>query len=166
MNTTEHAQSIYAKALATATGLREIDALVRIQSLWPEIVELGERNGATEYSVTINPIANILAAALCGDYNADFHSGLSGALQTLSVIGVCSAVTSRFRPGYALARIEPDVSFKSTAMIGEPIIMSVKETTARGPVSILALNGWVNNGTDPLFSPRKLTMVKITNGSG
>ncbi len=165
MNNTESAQGIYASALAKIASLREVEALERVKALWPEVIEIGTRDDATEYSIVINPLVNILAAVLCGDYNAHFHSD-GGTLQTLSVIGVCSAVTSRFRPGYALAKIEPDVSFKNTAKIGEAIIMSVKEIGARGPVSILELKGWVNEGQDALFTPRKLTMVKIPASSG
>lgn len=109
----------------------------------------------------MTPAANIIGAIICGDHNATFHTG-SGVLQTLTLVGTCSAVTSQFRPGYALRKIQPEISFVKAVPIGASIVMTVRETRARGPISVFELTACVEGSDEELFFvPRILTMFKI-----
>lgn len=154
----DDAQQTYATTLPAELAA---DPLKLIAALWPDIEDLDiNEEGFTLYKITMNAIANTIGAALCGDLNARFHTG-AGVLQTLTLVGMCSAVTSRFRPGYALAKIQPDIAFKNTVRIGASVIMQMKELKARGGISIIELRGHVEETCQAVFTPRTLTMVKI-----
>lgn len=138
-----------------------------LHALLPKITDLGIRDGRQEYEITMSKTANTLAAILCGDHNVAFHT-TGGYLQTLPIIGICSAITSCFCPGYALLRIEPDVDFKrgvnfrSAVPVGVPVTMSVSLLSERGDTRILSLDGWYEDEGNKLFFPsRKLAMFKI-----
>lgn len=139
----------------------QIWELVRL--LWPEIEELGEENGYTRYRIKMTPLANTLGAIMGGDHNVAFHTG-AGVLQTLPLVAMCSAVTSRFKPGYMLRSIEPDISFDEKVPIGASVIMSTKLTRGGNGrrLMVFELQGRVEGSEKDLFSkPRLLTMFKI-----
>jgi hypothetical protein len=130
-------------------------------ALWPVIEDRGiNEDGFTIFRITMSDVANIIGAAMCGDLNASFHTG-TGVLQTLTLVGMCSAVISRFRPGYALAKIQPDIAFKNTVRIGSSVTMQMKELKARAGISIVELRGHIEETNLDVFTPRTLTMVKI-----
>lgn len=139
-----------------------------IHKLWPKIQELSNENSgdAERYRIQMSELANIISAIICGDHNVKFHTGPDAVLQTLPLIGMCSAVTSQFRPGYALRRIQPEISFLKTVSIKANVIMAAKEIKEREPLSIFELTARVEGSDEELFSePRILTMFKIPNPS-
>ncbi|MEK7462546.1 MAG: hypothetical protein AAB618_03145 [Patescibacteria group bacterium] len=140
--------------------LETIPAWSIVRALWPDIKELSEENGYRRFRIRMAPLANLLGAILCGDHNVEFHTA-GGVLQTLTLIGMCSAVTSQFQPGYALAKIKPEVAFKGTVPVGAYIIMSAKKQSERGPVVIFELMAEVEGGQELFSTPRYLTMFKI-----
>jgi hypothetical protein len=150
--------SVYIRALAKELGL--VDTSHLIHRLLPEIHSLGEYAGFQEYRIKMSRAANTLAAIMCADTNASFHTG-TGVLQTLTLVGMCSAVTSQFRPGYALAKIQPDITFRSAVPIEAAVIMGIKELKARGNISVVELRGRVEQTGHIVFTPRTLTMIKI-----
>jgi hypothetical protein len=161
-------QKTYVESLADVAGWTEKQRKRRrvllwllVRLLWPKIKELPTENEYRRYRITMTPAANIIGAIICGDHNATFHTG-TGVLQTLTLVGTCSAITSQFRPGYALRKIQPEISFVKAVPIGASIIMTVRETRARGPLSVFELTARVEGSEEDLFSvPRILTMFKI-----
>lgn len=144
---------------------RKLLLWIAVRLLWPKIEMLSEKSGYRHYRIRMTRFANTLGAIICGDHNAVFHTG-TGVLQTLTLVGMCSAVTSQFRPGYALRKIEPDISFVKTVPIGASVVMTVKEIKARGPLCIFELTARVEGSDQELFSvPRILTMFKIPDKS-
>ena len=132
-----------------------------VRWLWPEIIELENEAGYTAYRITMSPFANTIGAIMCSDHNVGFHTN-TGVLQTLTLVGMCSAVTSRFKIGYALRKIQPEISFVRTVPIGASVIMLAREIKARGPLSIFELRARIEGSDEELFSePRILTMFKI-----
>ncbi|MEK7639378.1 MAG: hypothetical protein AAB388_04430 [Patescibacteria group bacterium] len=154
--------SVYATALSKHKEFLNLSLQELIQSLWPKVEELDHDGETKRFRVTMSPLANLLGAIICGDHNAEFHTG-TGKLQTLTLVGMCSAITSKFRPGYALARIEPDVSFKAPVPIGASVLMTAHELRAKEPFSVFELNAIIEACGTPLFGavPRKLTMCRI-----
>jgi hypothetical protein len=133
-----------------------------VRGLWPTITELPEDDGYRCFEVRMSPLANLLGAITCGDHNVGFHTG-TGVLQTLTLVGMCSAVTSHFRPGYALRKIAPEIAFVRTVPIGATVILQAKELKARGPLSLFELRGQIEETGEELFEPsRVLTMFKIS----
>lgn len=137
-----------------------------VHKLWPNIQELkGETDSECEtYRVEMSALANIISAIMCGDHNVEFHTGDDGVLQTLPVIGMCSALTSQFQSGYALTKIEPDISFTEAVPVGAGVIMSAK-TKRGGPgkrIHSFELEARVEGSNKSLFQkPRTITMFKI-----
>jgi hypothetical protein len=133
-----------------------------IRLLWPEIEELptGDASIVT-LRIRMSPLMNLLGAIGCGDMNAVHHTG-DGYMQTFSLIGVCSAIASYVKPGYALAKIDAPVDFKTAVPIGTPLIMTVREIRSRSSVSIIELHGWIETSNIALFGqPRRITMKRI-----
>ena len=137
-----------------------------LHKLWPKIEELSnEQTGAGErYRIQMSKLANIISAIMCADHNVEFHTSEKGALQTLPIIGMCSAVTSHFQPGYALAKIEPEITFSEIIPVGAGVIMSVE--TKRGGqgkrMHSFELTAHVEGSDRQLFpTPRTITMLKI-----
>lgn len=156
-------QNKYVKHLKEAfpLPLTTEEAWKIVRGLWPSIEELGEEDGFHHFRITMSPLANLLGAITCGDHNVEFHTG-SGVLQTLTLVGTCSAITSQFRPGYALRKIEPEISFVKSVPIGADVIMTAKEVRARGPLCVFELTAHIEGSGEELFSvPRTLTMFKI-----
>lgn len=156
------AQKCYVAELAKTPLLPEAELWSLVRLLWPQIEELGIEESTTTFRITMSPLMNTLGAIGCGDYNAAFHTG-DGYMQTLSLVGMCSAITSAFRPGFALARIDAPIDFKAAVPIGATILMTAREVNARGPVCIFELNGTIEKCGSALFgSPRRLVMRKIS----
>ena len=156
-----NAQLIYTEALRKSLLAGAHDTSIIIRELWPKIICLEQNGPYARYRVTMSPLGNLLAAILCGDNNADFHTG-AGYLQTLTLVGMCSAVTSAAYPGYALAKIQPDISFASKVPIGDSVIMETRLIRERRPALVFTLDGHLEDSGGRLFKvPRTLTMVKI-----
>ncbi len=134
-----------------------------VHKLWPKIQELSNENGGdiARYRIQMSELANIISAIICGDHNVKFHTGPDAVLQTLPLVGMCSAVTSQFQPGCALARIRPDISFKGTIPVGAHVTMTVKKKFERGPVIAFELTAQVEGAQELFAGPRILTMFKI-----
>lgn len=134
-----------------------------VHKLWPKIQELSNENGGDieQYRIQMSELANIISAIICGDHNVEFHTGPDAVLQTLPLIGMCSAVTSQFQPGYALAKIKPDISFKRTVPVGAHVTMTARKKSARGPVMTFELTAQVEGGQELFAAPRILTMFQI-----
>jgi hypothetical protein len=158
---THDTQKHYVNELAKILNRPKAELWELARLLWPKIENLGESDDTTTFRVTMSPLMNILGALGCGDYNAHFHTS-DGYMQTLSLVGMCSAVTSTYRPGYALARIDAPVDFKTAVPIGAAVLMTTREIGDRGPVNMFELNGKIELCGSPLFgAPRKLVMRKI-----
>ena len=156
------AQKRYVAELRKKLSLPTVELWSLVRLLWPEIEELGMEGDTRIFRITMSPLMNVLGAIGCGDHNAVFHTG-DGYMQTLSLVGMCSAITSVFRPGYALARIDAPVDFKAAVPIGAAILMTAREEKARGPLCIFELNGRIEKCGTALFgSPRRLVMRKIS----
>ena len=167
MTMTPHDQhqlkKIYAESLIQDFSFTNDEAWALIHKLWPTIEVLPEEAGYTRYRVKMAPFANTFGAIMCGDHNAAFHTG-AGNLQTLTLVGMCSAVTSEFASGYMLMTIEPEISFNETVPIGSSVIMSAKVTRgSRGRRAFaFELSARVEGSEKELFpTPRILTMFKI-----
>ena len=134
-----------------------------VHKLWPKIQELSNENGVdTErYRIQMSELANVISAIICGDHNVKFHTGPDAMLQTLPLVGMCSAVTSQFQPGYALARIRPDISFKGTVPVGAHVTMTATKKSERGPVIVFELTARVDGAQELFATPRILTMFEI-----
>ena len=158
----QDAQRCYVTELAKTVSLPTSELWNLVRLLWPHIEELETEDGTTTFRIIMSPLMNTLGAVGCGDHNAAFHTG-DGYMQTLSLVGTCSAITSVFRPGYALARIDAPVDFKAAVPIGAAILMTAREEKARGPLCIFELNGRIEKCGTALFgSPRRLVMRKIS----
>ena len=154
---------IYVESLIQDFAFESTAAWALVHKLWPTIEELPEEDGYTRYRIKITPFANILGAIMCGDHNAVFHTG-TGNEQTLTLVGMCSAVTSRFVPGYMLTKIEPDISFNAVVPIGASVIMYAKMLRGTFGKRALAfeLRARIEGSEKELFpAPRTLTMFKI-----
>ena len=134
-----------------------------VHELWPRIQELSnEKDGDIEQCrIQMSELANIISAIICGDHNVKFHTGPDAMLQTLPLVGMCSAVTSQFQPGYALAKIKPDISFKGTVPVGAHVTMTATKKSERGPVIVFELTAQVDGAQELFATPRILTMFKI-----
>ena len=138
-----------------------------VHKLWPKIEELeSETEGGSEkYRVQMSELANIISAIMCGDHNVEFHTSDTGVLQTLPIVGMCSAVTSHSHPGYALIKIEPEITFNETVPVGVGVTMSMKLVKGKLGKRMLAfeLRGRVDGRETELFpTPRIITMFKIS----
>ncbi len=137
-----------------------------VHKLWPKIQELECEAGddSETYRVEMSDLSNIISAIMCGDNNVEFHTGKGGVLQTLPIIGMCSALTSHFQPGYALTKIEPEIAFNEAVPVGAGVIMSAK-TKRGGPgkrIHSFELTAQVEGSNKKLFPvPRTITMLKI-----
>jgi acyl-CoA hydrolase len=129
--------------------------------LWPTIEVLENEENTTTLRVIMSPFINLIGSIGCGDMNAQYHTS-GGVMQTLSLIGVCSAVTSHFRPGYALTKIDAPINFRTAVPIGAPLILKASIVRSRTSVLVIELDGWIEDTGVKLFTqPRRITLKLI-----
>jgi len=159
-------QKEYVKKLEEKLPWKKEQLWQLVRLLWPKIQELSNEHSDNSVScrIQMSELANIISAIMCGDHNVEFHTGDEGVLQTLPIIGMCSALTSHFQPGYALAKIEPEISFSEAVPVGAGVVMSAK-TKLGGPEKRLhsfGLTARVEGSDKELFPiPRIITMLRI-----
>lgn len=137
-----------------------------VNKLWPKIQELKNdpQSEDESYRIQMSELANIISAIMCGDHNVKFHTSDSGVLQTLPIVGMCSAVTSQYQPGYALTKIEPEITFNESVPVGVGVQMEMKLVKGKPGKRMLAfeLRGRIEGSEKELFPvPRIITMFKI-----
>lgn len=156
-----NAQKVYVTELEKNLDWPKAQLWDLARKLWPTIEELEKNEEGGKFRITMSPLMNTIAALACGDHNADFHTG-EGYLQTLPLVGLCSAITSYFRPGYALRKIAEPVEFISPVPIGSSVIMATTLRRERGPFCIFEIAATIEScGTKIFENPRVLTMCKI-----
>lgn len=155
------AQKVYVTELEKTLDWPKEQLWDLARKLWPTIETFSQDNTRGKFRITMSPLMNTLAALGCGDLNASFHTG-TGCLQTLPLVGMCSAITSTFRPGYALRKIAEPVEFKAAVPIGSPVIMTTEQTRKQGPFCIFKLQAVIEAcGTEIFETNRTLTMREI-----
>lgn len=159
-----NAKKVYVESLAKELQIDKALLWKIVHLLWPKIEQVSGTEDHATFRVTMSPAMNVLGAVACGDFNAKFHTG-EGYLQTLCLVGMCSAVTSAFRPGYALAKIEEPVEFRAAVPIGQSVFMEARQVRGKsgGRLSVFEIEGVIEACQTPLFNkPRILTMRRIS----